>query len=95
MVEDGGVLSQFKFVADDTLNQVIALNDSCQQFFQDFLTSALSDKHEDPIACLIRDTHWYNLEYIVNKLKVPTLVLNVTGAAYVNCFIMFPRLRKA
>jgi UDP-glucosyltransferase BX8/BX9 len=92
LVEDGGISSRFRPVVDDTVHRIIAWNDSCEQLFHDCLRSAISEQNEDPVACLIRDMHWYNLEYIANRLGVPTLVLRTGNAATLNWFMTFPKL---
>jgi UDP-glucosyltransferase BX8/BX9 len=92
LVEDGGISSRFRPVVEDIVPQLIAWNNSCEQLFNDSLGSALSEQSEEPVACLIRDMHWYNLEYIANRLGVPTLVLRTGSAATLNWFMTFPCL---
>jgi UDP-glucosyltransferase BX8/BX9 len=92
LVEDGGISSRFRPVVGDTVHRLIAWNDCCEQLFHGCLTSVLSEQNEEPVVCLIRDTHWYNLQYIANKLGVPTLVLRTGSAATLNWFMAFPKL---
>ncbi|KAJ4750815.1 UDP-Glycosyltransferase superfamily protein [Rhynchospora pubera] len=94
LVDDQEISSQFRPAIEDTMHRLIAWNNSCEQLFLDSLTSVISEKSEEPVACLIRDTHWYNLQYLANRLGVPTLVLRIGSAATLNWFLAFPRLFK-
>ncbi|XP_078164286.1 UDP-glycosyltransferase 76B1-like [Carex rostrata] len=84
LVEDGEIANRFTSAVEDTVHRIIAWNNSCEQLFYDCLTSVLSDKNEEPNACLILDMHWYNLQYLANRLGVPTLVLRTGSAATLN-----------
>ncbi|KAJ3702924.1 hypothetical protein LUZ61_006629 [Rhynchospora tenuis] len=94
LIDDGKISSQFESTVENTVHRLIAWNNSCEQLFHDCLTSVLSDKNEEPVACLIRDTHWYNLQYLANRLGVPTLVLRTGSAASLNWFMTISQLLK-
>ena len=70
LVEDGEIANRFTSTVDDTVHRIIAWNNSCEQLFYDCLTSVLSDKNEEPNACLILDMHWYNLQYQIGRAHV-------------------------
>ncbi|XP_078165468.1 UDP-glycosyltransferase 76B1-like [Carex rostrata] len=92
LVKDGEISNQLGSLDDDMVHRVIAWNNSCEQLFYDCLTSVLSEKNEESVACLIRDTHWYNLQYLANRLGVPTFVLRTGSAATLNWYLTFPQL---
>ncbi|XP_078166186.1 UDP-glycosyltransferase 76B1-like [Carex rostrata] len=92
LVEDGEISNRFISGLDDAVPRMMAWNNSCEQLFYNSLTSVLSDENEEPVACLIRDTHWYNLQHLANRLGVPTFVLRTGSAASLNWFMTFPQL---
>ncbi|XP_078150986.1 UDP-glycosyltransferase 76B1-like [Carex rostrata] len=92
LVDDEEISSQFRSLVGGMVDRLIAWNNSCEHLFYDCLTSVLSEKNDEPIACLIRDTYWYNLQYIAKKLRVPTLVLRTNNAATLNVHMTYPQL---
>ena len=92
LVEDGGISNRFRPVVGDAMQRIIAWNNNCEQLFYDCLTSVLSEKSEEPNACLIMDMHWYNLQDLANRLGVPTLILRTGSAATLNWFMTYPQL---
>lgn len=67
------------------LNVISDMNTNCKSLFQDHVVRMLDEQQQQgELACIIHDALMHFVDDVANDLKIPTIVLRTTSAAYIH-----------